>query len=163
MIISASRRTDIPAFYSAWLIKRLQEGYVYVKNPLNSRQIRKVLLNTDVVDCFVFWTKNAEPMMDNLQIIDKWGYPYYFLWTITPYGKNVEPNLPDKEKIVDSFRVLSDKLGKHRTIWRYDPIFVSQQFPLEYHLENFANLCLLDILKNVFLVLLICMQKHAGS
>ncbi len=141
MIISASRRTDIPAFYSTWFINRLKAGYVYVKNPMNSRQISKVSLHSDVVDCIVFWTKNAAPMLDKLPLLDAMGYPYYFQWTITPYGKDVECNLPDKAKIVDSFKKLSDKIGNQRIIWRYDPVIVSRQFPLEYHINNFDKLC----------------------
>ena len=141
MIISASRRTDIPAFYSDWFVKRLNAGYVYVKNPMNPAQISKIPLSTELVDCIVFWTKNAAPMMDKLDLIDSMGYPYYFQWTLTPYGKNVERNLPDKAKLIDSFRALSDKIGSHRTVWRYDPVIVNHQFPTEYHVQNFAKLC----------------------
>lgn len=141
MIISASRRTDIPAFYSEWFVNRLKAGYVYTKNPMNPMQISKVSLATEVVDCIVFWTKNAAPMMDKLDTIDSMGYPYYFQWTMTPYDKGVERNLPAKETIMDSFKALSDKIGNHRMIWRYDPIMVSRQFPVTYHVQAFANMC----------------------
>lgn len=141
MIISASRRTDIPAFYSKWFVNRLKAGYVYARNPMNFRQISKILLSNEVVDCIVFWTKNAAPMMDKLDSIDAMGYLYYFQWTMTPYGKSVEYNLPDKAKVVDSFKALSDKIGNNRVVWRYDPIIVSQQFPIEYHVDAFAKMC----------------------
>jgi hypothetical protein len=78
MIISASRRTDIPAFYSEWFIKRLREGFAYIKNPRNSQRIASVQLNADVVDCIVFWTKNTQPMLSQLDTIDTMGYPYFF-------------------------------------------------------------------------------------
>ena len=133
MIICASRRTDIPAFYSDWFVNRLKAGYVYVKNPMNPTQISKIPLNTTVVDCITFWTKNAAPMMDNLDIIDVMGYSYYFQWTMTPYGKDIEPNLPDKGRIIDNFKALSDKIGSYRTVWRYDPVIINRQLTIEYH------------------------------
>lgn len=141
MIISASRRTDIPAFYSAWLLKRLQAGYVYVRNPVNFRQISKIALAPDLVDCIVFWTKNAAPMLNKLDMIKAMGYSYYFLWTVNPYGQEVERNLPDKARVINSFKALSDKIGSHRVVWRYDPVIVSRRFPLEYHVQEFAKLC----------------------
>lgn len=141
MIISASRRTDIPAFYSEWFVNRLKAGYVYTRNPMNPTQISKIPLNTEVVDCIVFWTKDAAPMMDKLDTIDSMGYAYYFQWTMTPYGKDVERSLPDKEKIMDSFKALSYKIGSQRLIWRYDPIIINRQFPVEYHVQTFAKMC----------------------
>lgn len=141
MIISASRRTDIPAFYSTWLVNRLKAGFVYVRNPMNPNQVSKIPLNTEMVDCIVFWTKNAAPLMAKLDMIDSMGYLYYFQWTLTPYGKDIEGNLPDKAKIIDSFKALSAKIGSQRIIWRYDPIIVSRKFPVEYHIQAFAKLC----------------------
>ncbi|XFO67096.1 hypothetical protein SPSIL_032750 [Sporomusa silvacetica DSM 10669] len=108
---------------------------------MNPKQISKIPLNTEAVDCIVFWTKNAAPMMDKLDTIDALGYPYYFQWTMTPYGKSVEYNLPDKAKVIDSFKALSDKIGSQRTIWRYDPIIISRQFPIAYHVHAFAKMC----------------------
>jgi Domain of unknown function (DUF1848). len=141
MIISASRRTDIPAFYSEWFVNRLKAGYVYTRNPMNPKQISKIVLAADVIDCIVFWTKNAAAMMDKLDTIDSMGYHYYFQWTITPYDKGIERNLPDKPIIIDSFKALSNKIGSHRMIWRYDPVIVSRQFPVAYHVHAFANMC----------------------
>ena len=112
MIISASRRTDIPAFYAEWFVKRLQAGSVCVRNPMNYNQISRVPLNREVVDCIVFWTKNPIPMLSMLDTIDEMGYPYYFQFTITPYNKNIETSLGDKQKILESFCFLSKNLGK---------------------------------------------------
>ncbi|SDE48118.1 DUF1848 domain-containing protein [Sporomusa acidovorans] len=141
MIISASRRTDIPAFYAEWFMYRLQAGVVYVRNPRNPGQIASVALNPAVVDCIVFWTKNARPMLNKLDVIDKMGYPYYFQFTITPYDQQVEKRLPPKAEIIETFQYLSEKIGKQRVIWRYDPVIVSPEFSVQYHLEAFGNLC----------------------
>ncbi len=141
MIVSASRRTDIPAFYSEWFMNRLQEGFVYVKNPLNPKQISKVILDPEVVDCIVFWTKNVQPMLKRLDNITRMGYPYYFLFTLTPYDRQVEKHLAPKAEIITGFKKLSEKIGKQRIIWRYDPIIVNESFSVEYHLQAFELLC----------------------
>jgi len=138
MIISCSRRTDIPAFYSDWFVNRLREGYVLVRNPMNAKQIRRVSLAPSDVDCIVFWTKDPSPMLDRLQLLK--GYNYYFQFTLTPYGKDIEPHLPPKAEIVDTFIKLSDKIGKKRIIWRYDPILLSASITIDYHLERFHDL-----------------------
>jgi hypothetical protein len=100
MILSASRRTDIPAYYSEWFINRLQAGYVLTRNPMNHAQVSKVILSPDVIDCIVFWTKDPQNMLDKLDVINKLGYKYYFQFTFTPYGKSVEKGLRDKEEII---------------------------------------------------------------
>lgn len=141
MIVSASRRTDIPAFYSDWFFRRLEEGYLYVKNPMNPHQVSKILLNRDTVDCFVFWTKDPGPMMEKLPLLDRLGYLYYFQFTLTPYGPDVEPGLPHKNKQVKTFRELSSRLGPERVIWRYDPVLLNPVYTREYHCEWFARLC----------------------
>lgn len=141
MIISASRRTDIPAFYAEWFVNRLQEGFVYIKNPMNAKQISKVPLNTEVVDCIVFWTKNVQPMIRQLDTIDSMGYPYYFQFSITPYGSQVEKHLINKDEIIKGFKILSDRIGKQRVIWRYDPVIINDSYPVEYHLDAFHKLC----------------------
>lgn len=140
MIISASRRTDIPAFYSDWFMNRLREGFVYVKNPMNPKQISSIPLTPEVVDCIVFWTKNARPMLEQLNEIHAMGYRYYFLFTLTPYDSEMERHLPSKAEIIDGFRMLSKKIGKHRVIWRYDPVIVNEQLTVDYHLHAFEKL-----------------------
>ena len=98
MIISASRRTDIPAFYSPWFFNRIKEGYVLVPNPFNSKMISKVSLNPAVIDCIVFWTKNPTPMLERIHELDK--YTYYFQFTLNSYGKDVEKNIPSKNDVI---------------------------------------------------------------
>ena len=138
MIISCSRRTDIPAFYSDWFFNRLREGYVLVRNPMNPKQVRQVSLAPPDVDCIVFWTKDPAPILDKLHLLK--DYNYYFQFTLTPYGKGIEPNLPPKTEIVDTFISLSDKIGKKRIIWRYDPILLSESIDIDYHMDRFHDL-----------------------
>lgn len=139
MIISASRRTDIPNYYSEWFFNRIKAGFVDVRNPMNARQISRVKLSPDVVDCIVFWTKNPAPMMDRLEELT--DYPFYFQFTLTGYGHDVEPNLPDKRKeLIKTFQRLSDKVGKERVLWRYDPILLSSRYSIEYHEKAFREI-----------------------
>ncbi len=139
MIISASRRTDIPSFYSEWFFQRLKEQYVLVRNPVNPHLISRISLSPDVVDGIVFWTKNPLPMLDRLSELEK--YPFYFQFTLTAYGKDIEPNLPSKNTvIIPAFQQLSRRIGKHRVIWRYDPIFFNEVYTMEYHCRYFRVL-----------------------
>lgn len=138
MIISASRRTDIPAFYSGWFVNRLRDGYVLVPNPYDSRMLGRVKLTPDVVDCIVFWTKNPHPMLDKLEALR--DYPYYFQYTLNPYGKEIETNLPPLEKRIETFKRLSDKIGREKVIWRYDPVFTSPEYSAGFHREAFARI-----------------------
>ncbi len=139
MIISASRRTDIPAYYSEWFFNRLREGYVCVRNPVNASQIRKISLSPDVVDGLIFWTKNPMPMMDQLYRLEK--YNYYFQFTLTSYGKDIETNLPSKKlELIPAFRRLSEQIGRERVLWRYDPIFLNDIYTMEYHKKYFRTL-----------------------
>jgi len=141
MIISASRRTDIPAYYSEWLINRLRAGFVLARNPMNHAQVSKVILSPDVVDCIVFWTKDPLNMLDKLDIIDELGYKYYFQFTVTPYDKPVEKGLRDKDEIIKTFCELSGRIGKDKVLWRYDPIILNDMFDLKFHKERFSRLC----------------------
>lgn len=139
MIISASRRTDIPAYFSDWFFNRLSAGFVLVRNPMNPRQISRVALTPDVVDGFVFWTKNPAPMLDRLSLLQ--DYPFYFQLTLTAYGRDVEAGLPGKgEALVPTFVRLAEAIGPERVIWRYDPIFLSETYTADYHLRWFGQL-----------------------
>lgn len=139
MIISASRRTDIPTYYSDWLLNRIKAGYVYVRNPMNVHQISQISLSPDVVDGIVFWTKNPIPMLDKLDALK--DYMYYFQFTLNSYGADVERKIPSKSKvIVPAFQRLSDLIGPDRVIWRYDPIFLSETYTMDYHIRYFEGL-----------------------
>jgi len=137
MIISASRRTDIPAFYSDWFTNRIKEGFVLVRNPFNAQQISRISLRPEVVDCIVFWTKNPANLMDKLEVLDRLNYHYYFQFTLTPYGREVETNLPDKQELISTFIKLSNMIGRERIIWRYDPIVLTAHLDQHYHYRQF--------------------------
>ena len=98
MILSVSRRTDIPAFYSDWFFNRLREGFVYVRNPMNIHQVSKITLSPELIDCIVFWSKNPKPMLSRLNELK--GYMYYFQFTINPYDTRMEVSVPKKEAII---------------------------------------------------------------
>jgi DNA repair photolyase len=138
MILSVSRRTDIPAFYSEWFYNRVKEGFVYVRNPMNIHQVSKILINPDVVDCIVFWTKNPQAMINRLDEIKHFNY--YFQFTINPYNKSIESFVPKKDNIISTFKTLSDKIGKNRIVWRYDPILMSSEINIDYHIKYFETL-----------------------
>lgn len=141
MIISASRRTDIPALYPEWLVNRLLAGEVLVPNPYNRKKVSRIQLSPEVVDCLVFWTKNPEPMLPYLKMIDMLDYRYYFQMTITDYEEDVEPGLPSTEESMASFVLLSERLGKERVDFRFDPILLSDKYTISYHLEKFDMMC----------------------
>lgn len=156
MILSVSRRTDIPAFYSDWFYNRIKEGYVYVRNPINKNQVSKVLINKEVVDCIVFWTKNPKKMMKRLSELN--GYNYYFQFTVNPYNQEIEKSVPRKKKIFNTFKELSDIISPERVIWRYDPILISKDIDINYHLKFFeviakelngySNKCVISFIDN---------------
>lgn len=139
MILSVSRRTDIPNYYSEWFFNRLKEGFLYVRNPMNFHQISEIKISPDVVDCIVFWTKNPLPMMERLDELE--AYNYYFQFTLTGYGNDVERNLPNKKtSVIPIFQELSNRIGKEKVVWRYDPIFFSNRYNVQYHLKAFRSI-----------------------
>ncbi|MDE5831100.1 MAG: DUF1848 domain-containing protein [Clostridia bacterium] len=138
MIINTGCRTDIPAFYSKWLMNRIREGYVLVRNPYYKSQVTKYSLSPNVVDCLAFCTKNPEPMLKYLDELDK--YKQYWFVTITPYGKDIEPIVPNKEKVIESFKKLSEHIGVNSIHWRYDPIFIGNGFDVKKHVECFEKM-----------------------
>ena len=140
MLISASRRTDIPACFSKWFLRRIEEGYVLVRNPMNPHQVSRVSLAPQDVDGMMFWTKNPLPMLEAGFSALK-DYLYCFQFTLNAYGREVEPNIPDTWRVmVPAFRRLAQQIGPQRVLWRYDPIFFSRTYTAEWHLQNFAAL-----------------------
>lgn len=141
MILSASRRTDIPCYYSKWFMNRIRAGYVLTRNPMNHAQLSRIPLSPDIVDCIVFWTKDAMNMLPHLHELDRLGYNYYFQFTLTPYGRDIEPNLRSKADIEDTFVMLSNRIGKERVVWRYDPIVLNDDMDIQYHKNEIDRLC----------------------
>ena len=139
MILSASRRTDLPNYYSDWFLNRVREGFLDVRNPFNARQISRISLSPEVVDCIVFWTKNPAPMLGRLRELE--GYDFYFQFTLTGYGAEVEAGLPDKRQVlIPAFKRLAQELGEGRVVWRYDPIFINRRYTPAYHLKAFREI-----------------------
>lgn len=140
MILSVSRRTDIPAFYSEWFLNRLKEGYLYVRNPMNFNQVSKINLSNELIDCIVFWTKDPSRIITQLDQLDSYGYRYYFQITINGYDRKIEKNVPGLKDSIRSFIKISEKIGKDRVIWRYDPIILSKELSIDYHIEKFGSI-----------------------
>lgn len=140
MIISASRRTDIPKFYADWFYNRVLEGYCTYPNPFDANKVNVVSLRREDVDVFVFWSKDPKPLMRYLSDLDNMSYNYYFQFTINGYMKIFEPNLPPLIELVDTFRELSDYIGPDRVIWRYDPIIMSNVTSANYHYKQFYDI-----------------------
>lgn len=138
MIISASRRTDIPAFYAAWFMNRVRAGYCAVPNPFNPRQVSRVSLQPEDVDAIVFWTRNPRPLVASLDELDERGYRYYFQYTILAYPRLLETKTPPVETAVETFCRLSERIGPQRVIWRYDPIVFSSLTDAAFHRERFT-------------------------
>ena len=139
MILSVSRRTDIPAFFAKWFINRIRAGYVLVRNPMNYHQVSRINLSPKTLDCIVFWTKNARPILPYLDEIGA-SYPFYFQYTLNAYERDIEQNLPPLKEKIETFQTLSNKIGREKVIWRYDPILLSNEYDIERHIKNFDNL-----------------------
>ncbi len=135
MIINTGQRTDIPAFYAKWFANRIKAGFVLVRNPYNPQMVTRYQLDPEVVDAICFCTKNPEPMLPYMQLLRPYGQFWYV--TITPYGKEIEPHVPEKKKVLETFKRISDIVGPDAMGWRYDPIFLSEKYPAEKHLEAF--------------------------
>lgn len=141
MILSASRRTDIPACYPQWFLNRIRAGRVLVRNPMNHSSVSLVPLSPESIDVIVFWTKDPQPLMPYLQELEERGYPYCFQFTLTPYGRDLEQNLRSKAEIEDTFLALSQRIGPSRVFWRYDPIVLNDEIDINYHKREFSRLC----------------------
>ncbi|WP_019614438.1 DUF1848 domain-containing protein [Psychromonas ossibalaenae] len=140
MIISASRRTDIPALYHRWFMNRIHAGFLLSRNPYNARQIKRVSLLAEDIDAVIFWTRNAGPIIKHLPELDALNYNYYFQYTLTAYPKILERHLPNPYTAVKTFIKLSDLIGKERVIWRYDPILLSTVTPVNEHKRLFSKI-----------------------
>lgn len=138
MIINATSRTDIPAYFSEWFYRRIAEGYVLVRNPYYPEQVQRYQLSPDVVDMLCFCTKNPQPMLARLGEISH--FKQFWFVTITPYGTDIEPYVPHKDKVMDSFKRLSDSVGPNCVDWRYDPIFINDNYTVAYHVAEFERM-----------------------
>jgi hypothetical protein len=140
MIISASRRTDIPAFYSEWLVRRLRAGFCEVQNPMNLRQVSRISLLSQDVELIVFWTRSPRAMLGRLAELDRRDLRYYFQFTVCGYGAPIDGKSPSVATAVDTFQRLASRIGPGKVIWRYDPIVFSEVTDVDFHLSNFEKI-----------------------
>jgi hypothetical protein len=140
VIISASRRTDIPAFYSQWFMNRVRAGYCLVPNPFNRAQISRVSLEPANVDAIVFWTRHPRPLFPYLSELDDRGYRYYFLYTLMANPRQIDPGSPPAATSIETLRELSRRIGPRRVVWRYDPILLSNVTNPEFHLKSYRHI-----------------------
>jgi len=139
MIISVSRRTDIPRYYADWFFNRIKAGFVYTRNPMNFRQVSRIALTPEAVSGLVFWSKNPAPMAERLHELNE--YRYYFQCTLTPYGTDIEPHVPQKStEVIATFKKMAAIVGADNIIWRYDPILLNPRYTIEYHLHAFEKI-----------------------
>lgn len=138
MILNVSSRTDIIAFYEKWLIKRVEAGFVDVRNTFNPKVVNRI--NFSDVDLILFCTKNPIPILNDL---NKIKIPYLFQITITPYKRDIEPNVPSKKEVIEAVKKISQAIGKENVSVRYDPIFLSEKYNITYHIKAFKKLCML--------------------
>ncbi len=136
MIVSASRRTDIPAFYAEWFMTRVREGYFHRVNPFNSKQVSRFSLKPEDVGAVCFWTKNPRPLMPHLDELGDRGLNYYFQYTLNPYDTTFEPNVPPLLERIETMVELAGRIGRKRVVWRYDPVILSTATPASWHLEQ---------------------------
>lgn len=140
MIVCASRRTDIPAFHSEWLMNRLREGYCLARNPVSRNVVHHINLRPENVDMLIMMTKNPAPMIRHIEEMNEIGIKFCFQVTITPYGEDIEPEVPGADDVIASFKEISDMIGKERMIWRYDPIILNDEIDIEYHKVRFTEM-----------------------
>lgn len=138
MILNTGNRTDIPAFFSEWFFNRIEAGFVLSRNPFDPLQVTRYRLDPSVVDCLVFCTKNPAPMLPRLTELSRYGQ-YWFV-TVTPYGKDIEPRVPDRFAVIESVRALSKAVGANNLCWRYDPIFLDGTYTIDFHIKAFREM-----------------------
>lgn len=161
MILFVSGRCDIPAYYSEWLFHRFQAGFVDVRNPYDPHQISRIPLTSDHIDALLFCTKNPHPLYQRL---DEIPFPFLIHVTLTPYHRDIEPNVPDKEKIIALIQALADKIGKQRIVVRYDPILLNDRYDIAYHALAFERMAsLLHNAVNTFIISFVDLYKNTRS
>lgn len=138
MILNTGSRTDIPAFYSRWFYNRIHAGFLLARNPYYPKQVLRYRLDPEVIDAIVFCTKNPEPMLADIHELD--AFRQFWFVTLTPYGKDIEPSVPDKHAVIRSFQQLASALGKKHTGWRYDPVFITPKYDMAYHIRAFETI-----------------------
>lgn len=165
MILSVSRRTDIPSRYPAWFMERVRAGYVLCRSPYHPSRVSRIPVTPDVVDAIVFWTKDPGPMLAHLDELDGRGFAYYFQLTLTGYGRDIEPGLRDKKEILRDAARIASRLGRRGLVWRYDPVFFTRNYTMDWHKKTFSALCaeLADVTDQVTISFLDCYKGTRGG
>ena len=140
MIISASRRTDIPAFYSEWFIRRVRAGYCTVPNPYNNNQVTWVSLKPEKTEMIVFWTRNPRPLFPYLEELAQRGLEFYFHFTLMNNPREIDPKSPSLQASLETFSELAERIGSDKIIWRYDPIVLSTLTTTDFHKKQFGEI-----------------------
>ena len=140
MIISISRRCDIPRFQFDWFLEQLDAGFVDVRNPFYPLQKRRVSLLPGEAEALVFWTRDPDAILTHAEELERRGFPFYVMVTVTGYPAALEPNMPPAETVCAAMKELARKIGERRVIWRYDPIFLSSITDEDFHRRNFSAL-----------------------
>lgn len=139
MIINTGGRTDTVQYYTDWLLRRFEEGYVLSRNPLFPNKVTRYELDPDIVDCVVFCSKNYKPILPRLREITE-RFNTYFHYTITAYGKDIEPGVPQIEESMRTLIELSEQVGRERVAWRYDPVLLTEKYTVKRHAETFEKM-----------------------
>lgn len=140
MIISASRRTDIPAFYAPWFMNRVRAGFVNTPNPFNPQSVSRFSLRPEDVDAFVFWSRFPKPLLPHLPELEAAGYGFVFIITLTALPRDLEPRRPRVNAVLRLFHHLAERIGPERVLWRYDPVFISPKTNHDFHVRTFTRL-----------------------
>lgn len=139
MIVNTGGRTDTVQYFSQWLLNRFKEGYALSRNPMFQDRVSRIELNPEVVDCVVFCSKNYAPILPELhQITDRFNT--YFYYTITAYGKDIEPGVPSIDQSIDTLFKLEKQVGRQRIAWRYDPVLLTKKYTVQQHFITFEHM-----------------------
>ena len=136
MILNTGARTDTVQYYTKWLLKRFEEGYALSRNPLFPNKVTRLELTPDVVDCVVFCSKNYGPILGDLHRITERFHTFFF-YTITAYGKDIEPGVPPIDESIENLLELERQVGAQRICWRYDPVLLTNRYTIDVHLRTF--------------------------
>jgi DNA repair photolyase len=140
MIVSVSRRCDIPRYHFGWFMERLDEGFADAANPFNAAQVRHVSLLPHDIDALVFWTRAPRNILDYTEELESRGFPFYVMVSLTGYPPLLEPDMPSSNSVIDTMRKLSEKISPGGVIWRYDPVLLSSISGGGFHIQNFTAL-----------------------
>jgi hypothetical protein len=140
LIISISRRGDIPRFHFDWFLERIKAGFTDAVNPFNRNQVKRVSLKPEAAEVLVFWTRDPRVLLENGGELENLGYRWYVMTTLTGYPLVLEENPPGKTRVIHTLRALADRFGPERVIWRYDPLVLSSLTGKDFHRANFGEL-----------------------